>query len=127
MKISDERDPDFFQQLSEAPVRPISAAAGSVRLVSRRRRPRSKIKVAVLVATILWPIAVVLTTIVVYQSALAGTVPTGIDHIVDVKSGAIGTKESLFGGIFLGSLLMWTVAWALAMGFLGAIRYATRD
>ncbi len=121
----DERDPEFFQQVTQAAARPSAAAMMPARSISRQP-PRSRLKVAMLVVTILWPVAVVLTAIVVYQSALADTIPTGVDHIVDVKSGAIGTKGSLLGGIFLGSLLMWTVAWTLAMGFLGAIRYATR-
>lgn len=113
----------FFQEITA----PATTPAVVAQVASEPRKPRSMVKMAMLVLTILWPIAVLWTTFTSFHNTMRGMIPSGLPgQFVSPTTGALGTEDSIVMTAFLAALVGWTVLWMLAMAFLGVIRLATR-
>jgi hypothetical protein len=107
------------------------------------QRPRSKIKIAMLVLTLLWPVSAALFTLVSYQQTIAesrqddeqpGTywvkVPlhqemTGSGSVVSTERDQMSLETIAINSAV--RALMWTTpVWALVMAFLFVVWFSTK-
>ena len=82
-------------------------------------RPRSKVKLAMLVVTIAWPAISLLVALYQYNESLSGKV---LPEYMSRASGHVATIAVTFGMTFVVLLPVWLIAIAI----LGVVYFATR-
>jgi hypothetical protein len=88
------------------------------------------VKRLMLIATLLWPVLVVVLAFLSYDRTMADMVPMlGYPPgMFAQRLGLVGVRshESIIAGAFISSLVFGTTAWGLVMAFLGAIWFVTK-
>ncbi len=118
--------PDLIDRiLKEHAAKPHEPQSGSLLEVQPARR--SKVKLAMLVITILWPIGIAWMTYTSYHETMLGYVPNGIEgQVFSPALGVTRNEDSIAGASFFAALTTCTILWAVSMAFLATVRFTTR-